>query len=195
MALLFLVYSAPDLALTQLVVEVLDGGALRLRAATPAASSRSFGGFRDRPGALALAVAAGVTMAALTWLAFEVQLAAPISGYFEVQSVPMAHGRNVVNVILVDFRALDTLGEITVLAVAALGVLALLLAAEARRALGGDEMSALGRLEMSTLILRTATRYLVPLLLLFSLFLLWRGHQRAGRRVRRRTRRGGGVRA
>jgi len=40
--------------------------------------------------------------------------------------VPAAHGRNVVNVILVDFRALDTLGEITVLAVAGLGVYALL---------------------------------------------------------------------
>jgi multicomponent Na+:H+ antiporter subunit A len=65
-------------------------------------------------------------MAAATLLAFEVQLAEPISGFFERESVPLAHGRNVVNVILVDFRALDTLGEITVLAVAALGILALL---------------------------------------------------------------------
>ena len=55
-----------------------------------------------------------------------------VAGFFDEASVPLAHGRNVVNVILVDFRALDTLGEITVLAVAALGILALL----ARR---GDE--------------------------------------------------------
>ena len=44
----------------------------------------------------------------------------------ETHSLPKAHGRNIVNVILVDFRGLDTLGEITVLAVAAVGVYALL---------------------------------------------------------------------
>ena len=65
-------------------------------------------------------------MAVLTLVAAQVQLSEPISAYFDENSVPLAHGRNVVNVILVDFRALDTLGEITVLAVAALGILALL---------------------------------------------------------------------
>ena len=50
----------------------------------------------------------------------------PISGYFAEHSVTQGHGRNIVNVILVDFRGLDTLGEITVLAVAAVGVYALL---------------------------------------------------------------------
>jgi multicomponent Na+:H+ antiporter subunit A len=124
-ALLFLVYSAPDLALTQLVIEVLTVVLLvlilrRLPRARPARWSQ------HTPGALALAAIGGATMAMLTLVAFEVQLAEPISGFFDEQSVPLAHGRNVVNVILVDFRALDTLGEITVLAVAALGVLALL---------------------------------------------------------------------
>ena len=50
----------------------------------------------------------------------------PLKDYYAEASVPLAHGRNIVNVLLVDFRALDTLGEITVLAVAALGVLGLL---------------------------------------------------------------------
>ena len=49
-----------------------------------------------------------------------------LSQYFNEHSLPLAHGRNVVNVILVDFRGLDTLGEITVLAIAAIGVYALL---------------------------------------------------------------------
>jgi len=124
-ALLFLVYSAPDLALTQLVIEVLTVVLLvfilrRLPRARPTRWSR------HAPGALALAGIGGATMAVLTLAAFQLQLAQPISGFFDEQSVPLAHGRNVVNVILVDFRALDTLGEITVLAVAALGVLALL---------------------------------------------------------------------
>jgi multicomponent Na+:H+ antiporter subunit A len=51
---------------------------------------------------------------------------APLRDYFARASLPLAQGRNVVNVILVDFRALDTLGEITVLAVAALGVVGLM---------------------------------------------------------------------
>ena len=49
-----------------------------------------------------------------------------LSDWFGDQSLAAAHGRNVVNVILVDFRALDTLGEITVLAIAAFAVTALL---------------------------------------------------------------------
>lgn len=49
-----------------------------------------------------------------------------ISDYFLQNSLPQAFGKNVVNVILVDFRALDTMGEITVLSVAAIGVYALL---------------------------------------------------------------------
>ena len=49
-----------------------------------------------------------------------------MTAFFEQSSVPLAHGRNIVNVILVDFRALDTFGEIAVVAVAALGAYALL---------------------------------------------------------------------
>jgi multisubunit Na+/H+ antiporter MnhB subunit len=49
-----------------------------------------------------------------------------LTSYFAQHSLAQAHGRNIVNVILVDFRGLDTLGEITVLAVAGVGVYALL---------------------------------------------------------------------
>jgi len=124
-ALLFLVYSAPDLALTQLVVEVLT---VVLLVFVLRRLPRSDAPRRRRPriASLALAGAGGTAMTALTWLASQAKLAPPISGYLVEASVPLAHGRNVVNVILVDFRALDTLGEITVLAVAALGILALL---------------------------------------------------------------------
>jgi len=123
-ALLFLVYSAPDLALTQLVVEVLTVVLLVFvlrRLPRPAMSRTS----KHSAAAIALASIGGATMGALTLVAFQIQLAEPVSDFFNEQSVSLAHGRNVVNVILVDFRALDTLGEITVLAVAALGALAL----------------------------------------------------------------------
>jgi multicomponent Na+:H+ antiporter subunit A len=49
-----------------------------------------------------------------------------VSEFYAQNSVALAHGRNIVNTILVDWRALDTLGEITVLSVAAIGVFALL---------------------------------------------------------------------
>jgi multicomponent Na+:H+ antiporter subunit A len=131
-AMLFLVYSAPDLALTQLVVEVLTVVlfvfVLR-RLPRPIPLER----LRATPAALALASIGGLTMAALTFVAFQLQLAEPISRFFVENSLPQGHGRNVVNVILVDFRALDTLGEIVVLAVAALGVLALLARREPQR--------------------------------------------------------------
>jgi multicomponent Na+:H+ antiporter subunit A len=75
-----------------------------------------------------LAVALGGGLAVALMLA--AVLASPfdprLSLWFGAESVPSAHGRNVVNVILVDFRALDTLGEITVLAIAAFAVVALL---------------------------------------------------------------------
>jgi multicomponent Na+:H+ antiporter subunit A len=86
----------------------------------------------------------------------------------------LGHGRNIVNVILVDFRAFDTLGEITVLATAAIGVRGLL------------RFAAVGRVHhepvqpVNSPIFRTAARLLMPLLLLFSVFLLFRGHNQPG---------------
>ena len=65
-------------------------------------------------------------MTVLVLIAQKVQLQPTISSYFAEKSYPLAHGRNIVNVILVDFRAIDTLGEITVLSVAAIGVYAML---------------------------------------------------------------------
>ena len=54
------------------------------------------------------------------------QIAESISNYFNENCLKMAHGRNIVNVILVDFRGFDTMGEITVLSIAAIGVFAIL---------------------------------------------------------------------
>jgi len=126
-SLLFLLYGAPDLALTQLVVEVLTVllFLLVLRGLPALAPDRRGGRAADA----GLAALGGAIMATLTLVAAEIQLGAPVSGYFLEESWPSAHGRNVVNVILVDFRALDTLGEIVVLATAGLGAYALLRAA------------------------------------------------------------------
>ena len=68
----------------------------------------------------------GALMTLLVLLALDVQIAPTIADYYMAHSAPDAHGRNVVNVILVDFRGVDTMGEITVLGIAATGVYAIL---------------------------------------------------------------------
>ncbi len=124
-ALLFLVYGAPDLALTQIVVESLTVILLAFAFYhLPHFHDRSTRRTRQRDAVVA--AGAGGLLFLLVLVCLERRWFEPISEYYARASLPEAHGRNVVNVILVDFRALDTLGEITVLAVAAAGVFALL---------------------------------------------------------------------
>jgi multicomponent Na+:H+ antiporter subunit A len=129
-ALLFVVFGAPDLAMTQIAVETLSVIVLVLVfAILPAGVARSGHGARLRDAAVA--VTAGVLMAALVLVAGSIAAPTDVPEYYLERSVPEAYGRNVVNVILVDFRALDTLGEIVVVTVAGLGIAALLSAAPA----------------------------------------------------------------
>ena len=124
-ALLFLLHGAPDLAMTQFLFETLSVLIfLRVLWALPKRTDRSATSTRLRDAVLAGSV--GVLMTLLVMVATTNQFHDPISAFYRAASYVEAHGRNVVNVILVDFRGLDTLGEITVLAVAALGVTALL---------------------------------------------------------------------
>ncbi|MCK6547652.1 DUF4040 domain-containing protein [Myxococcota bacterium] len=124
-ALVFLLFGAPDLGITQLVVETLT--IILLVSAfyhLPGFAELSSRASRARD--VAVAVGFGALMTALVLLAAEIPLEHPVSRHYGELSLTEGHGRNVVNVILVDFRALDTLGEITVLAVAAFGGLALM---------------------------------------------------------------------
>jgi multicomponent Na+:H+ antiporter subunit A len=123
-ALIFVLFGAPDLAMTQFLVETLTV-ILFVLVFYHLPESRLVSDRAARWRDAALALAAGALMTALV-LVGTPENYPPISGYFVEYSVSQGHGRNVVNVILVDFRELDTLGEITVLAVAAVGVYALL---------------------------------------------------------------------
>jgi multicomponent Na+:H+ antiporter subunit A len=125
-ALVFLTFGAPDVALTQFTVEVLLVVILATVLIRLPLRERDIRTKRQRATDAAVAGALGLSVA-LVLLAV---LAAPfdprLGDWFGAESVPGGHGRNVVNVILVDFRALDTLGEIAVLAIAAFSVIALL---------------------------------------------------------------------
>jgi multicomponent Na+:H+ antiporter subunit A len=124
-ALVFVLFSAPDLAMTQFSIETLTVIVFVLALYhLPRFASLSSAWTRARDASVALVAGALITVMVLT--ASGVQLHPKISTYFIENSVPLAHGHNIVNVILVDFRGLDTLGEITVLAIAAVGVYALL---------------------------------------------------------------------
>lgn len=121
----FLVFGAPDLAMTQFAIETLTVILFVLVLyRLPRFESRSSSLVRARDAALATAV--GASISALVLLLLAEPTPSALAPYFIANSETLAHGRNVVNVILVDFRSLDTLGEITVLGLAAMGVGALM---------------------------------------------------------------------
>ncbi|MEM9488953.1 MAG: hydrogen gas-evolving membrane-bound hydrogenase subunit E, partial [Myxococcota bacterium] len=125
MAVMFALYGAPDLALTLIVVEVLTVMVLALVFYhLPPRPTRGSNLRNLRNGVIALLV--GAIMTGLALASSAVHLPADSAQFYSTASAPEGQGKNVVNVILVDFRALDTLGETLVVAVAGLGVLALL---------------------------------------------------------------------
>ena len=125
-ALVFLMHGAPDVALTQFTVEVLLVVILATVLIRMPVRQRDGRTPRQRAGDAAVALALGGSVAALLLAVLAAPFDPRLGAWFGENSVPGGHGRNVVNVILVDFRALDTLGEIAVLAIAAFSVIALL---------------------------------------------------------------------
>ena len=171
----FLLFGAPDLAMTQFSVETLTVLIYVLvfrhfRNLGPL--SPPLARYRDA----FIAAGIGTLIGGLVLSVATTETAPQLREYFATFGPTLGHGRNIVNVILVDFRAFDTLGEITVLATAAIGVRALLGLAAGEKT-GGESVRAQA---ITSPIFRTAARLLMPLLLLFSVFLLLRGHNQPG---------------
>lgn len=125
MALIYVFFSAPDLAITQVLIETLTVILLvlvlfRLPGFQDLSSTRTR--WRDA----GVAGVFGILVAMMVLTVNQSSLGEGISSYLVANSYEIAHGRNIVNVILVDYRALDTLGEIFVLALAAIGVNAMI---------------------------------------------------------------------
>ncbi|MEM8821797.1 MAG: hydrogen gas-evolving membrane-bound hydrogenase subunit E [Pseudomonadota bacterium] len=137
-SMIFVLFGAIDVAMTQLMIEILVViflaiALLRL----PRTPERK--GFRVGDAGIAAAVGLGVTIVIISVLGTPLDL--QLTEFFEQKSAPEAFGQNIVNVILVDFRALDTLGEIAVIVIASIGAVAALTAgprAPVRSAAGGD---------------------------------------------------------
>jgi multicomponent K+:H+ antiporter subunit A len=172
----FVAFSAPDLALTQISVEVVATVLLLMALALlPAASPAESAASRRGRDAL-LAAGAGLGVGLLAWAVMTRPLRT-VSWYFAEKSVPEGGGSNMVNVILVDFRGFDTLGEITVLGIAAVGVAALL---DGMRVPAGATGEARRAHDPYPLILATAANVMLPLTLMVSVYIFLRGHNEPG---------------
>ncbi|MCF8346408.1 MAG: DUF4040 domain-containing protein [Bacteroidales bacterium] len=124
-AFIYLFYSAVDLAITQILAETLVVVLFVLiLQRMPVFAKISAKRIKNRD--MIIAIAFGTVMTIMALQATDMNVTSPVSEYYLQNSLLKAYGKNVVNVILVDFRALDTLGEVVVLIIAALGVSVLL---------------------------------------------------------------------
>ncbi|MCW5622218.1 MAG: monovalent cation/H+ antiporter subunit A [Burkholderiales bacterium] len=199
--LTFAWFSAPDLALTQLAVEVVTTVLFLLglrwmprRLELDAPRRRTLEARARRTRDVLFAAAAGIGVTLLTLAVLTRPGASTLSQFFLANALEEAGGRNVVNVILVDFRGFDTLGEITVVGIVAITVYALLRrfrpAPEsmdvpraqredaARAALVGPSFEPLPRGYMR--VPAVFVRLLFPMAGLVSLYFLLRGHNAPG---------------
>ncbi|MBD9697907.1 Na+/H+ antiporter subunit A [Flavimobilis sp. GY10621] len=194
-AVLFMLHGAPDLALTQVLVETITLVVFVL------ALRRLPAYFSDRPLAssrfvrLGIAIAVGVTVAAMALTVPGARIHEPVSVDFPEEVYVYGGGKNIVNVVLVDTRAWDTMGEISVLLVAATGVASLvflrrrsgeilrapqaLLDRAARAGVwlrGGRTLAPQRR----SVVFEVATRLLFHSMIVFAAFLLFSGHNAPG---------------
>jgi len=183
-ALGFIYFSAPDLAMTQLTVEVVTIILLLLALNylpkdTPIESSVFR---RARDGVIAVVAGAGAT--ALTYAILVRDLAIPaISGYHLENSYTGGGGTNVVNVILVDFRGFDTMGEIIVLGIAAFAIFAMVegvLHGPASRRLANFKPDMPVAHDRHPLMMVVATRVALPIALTVGVYIFLRGHNEPG---------------
>ncbi|MEV4200377.1 Na+/H+ antiporter subunit A [Micromonospora globbae] len=195
-AMLFVLSGAPDLALTQFLVETATIAVfvLVLRRLPARFSARPLR--RSRWLRRAVAVGAGLAAAGLALVAGAARQSTSISTAFADLAVSEGHGRNVVNVTLVDIRAWDTMGEISVLVVAATGVASLIFERsrtgprprrpqrETRPQRPGQPVWLRGGARLHerrrSIVLEVITRLLFHTVVLFSLFLLFSGHNAPG---------------
>jgi len=179
----FIYLSAPDLALTQILVEIVTILllllALNLLPKRPPRLSTTSRRLRDG----AIGAIGGSGAGFLAWAVMTRAPNDPISAYHWANSYSGGGGTNVVNVTLVDFRAFDTFGEIIVLGIAALAIFSLLQTAS-RGASGQRLLQWIPDLvrspERHPMMFVVATRLLLPLAMLTGFYVFLRGHNQPG---------------
>ncbi len=125
-ALLFMLFGAPDLSFTQFMVETLSVVILALVMTRLRLSISDHRPSREKLLDLVVSGSCGAAFGLLLLKVTQLPFDDTLTKFYEAHSLDLAHGRNIVNVIIVDFRGLDTLGEIAVVMVAGLAILALI---------------------------------------------------------------------
>ncbi len=195
-AVLFLLHGAPDLALTQVLVETvtLVVFSLVLRKLPKYFTTRPLSS--SRWWRLVVAVLVGIVVVGIALVASGARTAVPVSATYSEVAYTFGYGRNVVNVTLVDIRSWDTMGEISVLVVAATGVASLIFlrsrySARPVRPEGPTGASAGGRTiwlrggealspARRSIVFEVVTRVLFPVMIVVSVYLLLAGHNAPG---------------
>jgi multicomponent Na+:H+ antiporter subunit A len=201
-AMLFLLHGAPDLALTQVLVETvtLVVFVLVLRRLPEYFTDRPLS--RRRYWRMALGAVVAATVAGVMVVATGARTATPVSAAYPREAVAFGGGRNIVNVTLVDIRAWDTMGEIAVLVAAATGVASLVFLSTRRSAIArvhqvgrpdvaGRPATAARRPvwlsggrtlapERRSIIFEVVTRLVFHTIVVFSIYLLFSGHNNPG---------------
>lgn len=188
-AVIFIDYGAPDLALTQLLVEVVSLVVFLL------VLRKLPKYFSDRPLKttrwirLALASVVGITVSTGALVNSQLRTAVPDSVLIPAEAYVFGAGKNIVNVILVDVRAWDTVGELSVLLVMATGVASLIYLTRRSRKTTVRQPQIPGKwlpgvqflnLQQRSLMLEVGTRLLFPTLMVVSIWLLLTGHNAPG---------------
>lgn len=201
-AITFVWFSAPDLAVTQMLVEIVTGVLLLLglrwlpkRSVEMAPSKTDFRSRRRRAADFAIAILAGTGMAVMAFAVMTRPGESHLANFFLEESYPRGGGRNVVNVLLVDFRAFDTMGEITVLGIVGLTIWALLRRfrpAEESRGITEqrrvqdrhdqrhEQRKSGDTLKETMLIPAVVMKWTFPFIILLALHLFLRGHDLPG---------------
>ena len=200
-SMLFLLHGAPDLALTQVLVETvtLVVFVLVLRRLPEYFTDRPLS--RRRYWRMLLGAVVAATVAGIMVVATGARTAAPVSTEFAREAVDFGGGRNIVNVTLVDIRAWDTMGEIAVLVAAATGVASLVFLRTRRSTIkrvqpvvlrrdapiGSEPKSAVWLAggvtvtpERRSVIFEVITRLVFHTIVVFSIYLLFTGHNNPG---------------
>jgi multicomponent K+:H+ antiporter subunit A len=184
-SLVFAFFSAPDLALTQITVEVVTTLlmllALQFLPKTTPRESSALRRFRDA----GIAGFAGLAVGTLAYLLMMRDFAFdPISAFHLAQSKPGAGGTNAVNTIIVDFRGYDTFGEIIVLGIAALVIFAMSEKLLQNPSVTG-RLAQIGRAgktagDQHPMMLAIGSRFMLPMAMMVGVYLYLRGHNMPG---------------
>lgn len=191
-AMIFALQGAPDLALTQVLVETISMVVFMLVLRKLPTTTEWRGTPKGNRYRAWLAAATGLSVTVIALIAMNSRTQEPISQYIPDLAYEIGHGANAVNVLLVDLRAWDTMGEISVLVLAATGVASLIygtrsftrpsrrptLRATGRRWLAADVDSE--KAQNRSLMVDVVTRIAFPSMILLSLYFFFAGHNAPG---------------